>query len=126
MCSFKVNCRICVPDAFLARTAPILGRTERSSVVNLRCKDGPIHLERGGAAPDDLHLRSAALTKNALEHACPHEDAWPLQHPVVHRDPHPVQEHLDQMGRESQIDRSLRVPVRHAVVVPRQFDVVVE
>ena len=35
----------------------------RSSMANLRCKDGLINLARGGAAPDDLHLRRAALTK---------------------------------------------------------------
>jgi hypothetical protein len=47
-----------------------------------------------------------------------------VQHPVMYSDPYAVQEHLDQMGRESQIDRRLRVPVRHAVVMPCQFDVV--
>ena len=29
---------------------------KRASVATLRCEDGLINLERGGAAPDDLHL----------------------------------------------------------------------
>jgi hypothetical protein len=36
---------------------------KRASVVTLRCRDGQISLARGGAAPDDLHLRGAVLPK---------------------------------------------------------------
>ena len=38
-------------------------RCLRASVATLRCKDGKVSLERGGADPDDLHLRGAVLPK---------------------------------------------------------------
>ena len=54
-----------------ALSVPPSSQTERSSVVTLQCKDGLINLARGGAAPDDLHLRGANFTKNADDHAIP-------------------------------------------------------
>ena len=36
---------------------------QRASVATLRCREGKINLDRGGAVPDDLHLRGAGLPK---------------------------------------------------------------
>ena len=49
---------------------------QRSSVAILRCRDAKINLARGRAAPDDLHLRGAVLTKKA-------SPFWPMEEQPV-------------------------------------------
>ena len=45
----------------------------RASVVMLQCKNGLINLDRGGAVPDDLHLRGAVLPNTDSSPSFPHQ-----------------------------------------------------